>query len=209
MTLLWLVRPMAAIALLPLVGLGAPLVALASAVVLGVWLLALGPLPAGATVGSELAIGAGLGLVAVGPTWAARLVGLVGDRASDVEPVDGRSDGALERLYTYLGLAVFGICGGPAVLATTLALSYRVAPTVDALFVGATAGRSLLLGLGLAAPLLAASLLATAARLAIARFGAHTLLVRHRVVSLVAVLAMCLAAMTTQTDALVRAMSAR
>lgn len=208
MTLLWLVRPLAAIAILPLVGLGAPLVALAAAVVLGLWLLALGPLPVGATVGSELALGAGLGLVAVGPTWAARLVGLVGDRASDAAVRDD-DDGALERLYTFLGLAVFGICGGPAVLATTLALSYRVAPTVDALFVGATAGRALTLGLGLAAPLLAASLLATAARLVIARFGAHAQLVRHRVVSLVAVLAMCLAAITTQTDALVRAMSAR
>lgn len=202
MTWLVLARPLGLVAVLPFVGAGAPLVALAVAFVLASWLLLFGGPPVGATAPGELAIGLVLGLATIGPVWGARLAGALGDRAADRE----EDEAPLERLYTGIGLAAFAICGGPALLVTALARSRGAPPEATAVTLGAELGRALLMGLELGAPLLAAGLVAAAARLAIGRLGARSLVLRHRLVSLGAVLVMCLLAMSGQIAAMARMM---
>ena len=71
---------------------------------------------------------------------------------------------------------------------------------------GAQLGKALLMGLELGAPLLAAGLVAAAARLAIGRLGARSLVLQHRLVSFGAVVVMCLLAMSGQIAAMARMM---
>jgi len=202
MTWLALARPLGLVAVLPFVGAGAPLVALAVAFVLASWLVLFGGPPVGATATGELAIGLVLGLATVGPVWSARLAGALGDRAADRE----HDEDPLERLYAGIGLAVFAICGGPSLLVAALARSRGTTQAATAVTLGAQLGKALLMGLELGAPLLAAGLVAAAARLAIGRLGARSLVLQHRLVSFGAVVVMCLLAMSGQIAAMARMM---
>ncbi len=204
MTWLALARPLGAVAVLPLVGIGSPLVAIALAVVVALWLQALQPVAAGATPLGELAIGLVLGLAAAGPLWAARLAGALADRSADVAAT--REGAILERLYGAVGLVVFALCDGPRQLVGALAKSRQASlPAVGEL--GSATAKILALALQIAAPLVAAGLVAAAARLAIARLGARSQLVRHQTLSLALVLVIALLAMGAQVEALRQAAS--
>ncbi len=121
-------------------------------------------LPLGVAVAHELMVGVALGLVAAVPFAAAQAAGALVDRARG----DGRRSGrSFQSAYSLLALALFASLSGPRLVVSGLAQSYVAFPlggtpsAAGGIEVALTAGGHLVVAaVGLAAPVLAALLLA-------------------------------------------------
>lgn len=123
-----------------------------------------------AAVAREALVGLFMAVIVAAPFWAARAGGALVDRAR------GARDRAVETAYGLLALALFAAVGGPRLVVVGVAESYAALPALAPLDAGAglqvlveAGGRIVASGIAVAAPVLAAALLAELVMAAVAR----------------------------------------